>query len=481
MSVGTGVVFAERYELTERIATGGMGEVWRARDRLLDRDVAVKLLKAEYADDADFLARFRAEAKHSAGMSHPNIASVFDYGEAEGTSYLVMELVSGEPLSRVLTTDGPLDTERTLDIIGQAALALDAAHQAGVIHRDVKPGNIMITPTGTVKLTDFGIARAADAVPLTQTGTVLGTAHYLSPEQANGRTVTPASDVYSLGVVFYECLAGRRPFEASNPVSIAMAHLQDEPPDLPEDVPEAVRNLVSQAMAKRPEERFATAGAFARAAASTRALVTGTAPQPTVAGAPATRVMSTMDAPSWSAEQPDATRRRRILMAVGIAVALLVIAGLVSALRPTAAEVAVPAVMRTSEASAKAALERAGFDVVIQHGYHDDIPLGQVWAVNPRPGAIAREGDTVTIAISNGPQPVRLPEGLKGRRATDVVAELRALGLLPRLVGRFSEEEPGSVLDVTPTTGLRRGSAVTVTQAVAPERGKGKDRDKDDD
>src|SRR3712207_6395965 len=192
MTLAPDLVLHDRYRLVARIATGGMGEVWRAEDTLLGRPVAVKVLKSEYADDQDFLERFRAEARHTASLSHPGIANVYDYGEVEAapvggrpaaTAYLVMELVDGEPLSTILAREGRLEPARAMDIIGQTAIALQAAHDAGVIHRDVKPGNLLVRPDGVVKVTDFGIARAADAVPLTQTGTVLGTAYYLSPEQ----------------------------------------------------------------------------------------------------------------------------------------------------------------------------------------------------------------------------------------------------------------------------------------------------------
>ena len=195
-------VLGGRYRLTERIAGGGMGEVWRAQDDVLGRDVAVKILRREYADDPTFLERFRAEARHTAGLSHANIAAVYDFGEGRdegGSPYLVMEYVPGEPLSALVSREGRLGPDRTLDIIGHAALGLQAAHDAGVIHRDVKPGNILVTPDGVVKITDFGIARATNSVPLTQTGAIMGTAYYISPEQASGQSVSPGSDIYSLG------------------------------------------------------------------------------------------------------------------------------------------------------------------------------------------------------------------------------------------------------------------------------------------
>jgi eukaryotic-like serine/threonine-protein kinase len=255
----TEYVLDGRYALIERIASGGMGEVWRGVDQILGRPVAVKLLSAVHAGDEQFRARFRAEARYAAGLSHPGIARVFDYGESSplGGPYLVMELVSGEPLSAILERAGRLSTDVTLDIVSQAARALDAAHQAGIVHRDIKPGNLLITADGTTKITDFGIAkaRAAEDIDLTATGIVMGTALYVSPEQATGSTVTGASDVYSLGVVAYECLAGEPPFIADQPLAIAIMHKHDPVPPLPADVPGPVSDLVLTMLAKTPEGR----------------------------------------------------------------------------------------------------------------------------------------------------------------------------------------------------------------------------------
>ncbi|HEX5493255.1 MAG TPA: protein kinase [Mycobacteriales bacterium] len=267
---------AGRYRLTARIATGGMGEVWRGEDTLLHRRVAVKVLKSALTSDQTFVERFRAEARNTAALTHPGIAAVHDYGEItdgdERTAYLVMELVEGEPLSAILVRTGRLPVARVLDIVGQAAAALEAAHRTGMVHRDVKPGNLLVGPDNTVKVTDFGIARVADTVPLTQAGMVVGTAQYFAPEQAEGKRTTPASDVYSLGVVAYECLAGRLPFVADSSVAVAVMQIRDQAPPLPEDVPPPVRGLVDRAMAKDPRRRFATGGEFA---AAVRAVRTG--------------------------------------------------------------------------------------------------------------------------------------------------------------------------------------------------------------
>jgi serine/threonine protein kinase len=255
MIVGPGQRLGERYVLEDRLAVGGMGEVWRGRDDVLNRPVAVKILRLELAPEVTFQARFRAEARTAAALSHGGIAAVYDYGEAQGSAYLVMELVPGEPLSAMIAREGALGTDRTLTIVAQAARALHAAHLHGVVHRDIKPANLMITPELRVKITDFGISRPRDHEPLTATGQVMGTAHYLAPELARGEVATALSDVYALGVVTYECLAGWRPFEGDNQVAVATAQLTEQPPPLPETVPQPVRRLVEAAMSKNPASR----------------------------------------------------------------------------------------------------------------------------------------------------------------------------------------------------------------------------------
>ena len=279
-------LLAGRYRLTDRIAAGGMGEVWRGEDNLLNRAVAVKLLPTGRAGDEAFLARFRAEARYAASLSHPGIARVYDYGESSefGGAYLVMELVNGEPLSAILARAGRLSPDATLDIVSQAARALDAAHQAGIVHRDIKPGNLLVAAGGTTKITDFGIATAvaaAQASHLTETGMVMGTAMYVSPEQATGAPVTDASDIYSLGVVAYECLAGHPPFTASEPLAIAFAHKHEPVPALPPDVPQPVSDLVYHMLAKTPAERPASVRVVADRADMLRdALALGESGQP---------------------------------------------------------------------------------------------------------------------------------------------------------------------------------------------------------
>ncbi|KRB76578.1 hypothetical protein ASE01_15450 [Nocardioides sp. Root190] len=336
------------------IATGGMGVVWRATDTRLNREVAVKVLKAEYADDPMFRTRFEQEARSAGALHHPGIAGVYDYGADDAghlSPYLVMELVDGQPLSTLLATartnGRTLDPAVVQDLIAQAGEALGVAHRAGIVHRDVKPANLLVTADRTVKITDFGIARAADAVALTRTGSVMGTPQYLSPEQARGNPSTPASDVYSLGVVAFECLTGRRPFEAETPVATALAHLQQPIPPLPATVPVALAAVVTRALAKEPTQRYTDGSAFAAAfrdpysnqaaptptpaptpaEGSTQVLPGVVAPVPVPASSP----MQRLDTPSAYPGDEEKQRSDRSPWPIAIAVILLVIAAVVAA------------------------------------------------------------------------------------------------------------------------------------------------------
>jgi serine/threonine-protein kinase len=345
-----------------------MGEVWRGTDELLARPVAVKLLSAAHANDEAFRARFRAEARYAASLSHPGIAQVFDYGEtsddeAAGApelpssgAYLVMELVPGEPLSAVISRHERLSPGATLSVVGQAADALAAAHEAGIVHRDIKPGNLLVTADGTTKITDFGIARAlwaSQASHLTQTGMVMGTASYVSPEQATGGTITSASDLYSLGVVAYECLTGHPPFFAETPVAIAVAHMHRPVPPLPPDVPAPIAELVLAMLAKQPEDRPESARWVANRARQLRGGLP-TSPDMAVAtvgplaadaaSGPPTRAdfgMPPTAAPPWPADRSTDTermrggsrnrRRRPAFLAAAVGVVLAAIGGTVAA------------------------------------------------------------------------------------------------------------------------------------------------------
>src|SRR4051794_11800345 len=398
-----------------------MGQVWRGRDTLLGRPVAVKVLRSEYTSDPTFLARFRAEAVHAAALSHPNIAAVYDYGEAddqgEHIAYLVMELVEGEALSTRLREEGPLSPEATLSVLRQAATALAEAHHAGLVHRDVKPGNILLCPDERVKITDFGIAWSAGSVPLTQAGQVVGTPQYLSPEVAVGEPPSPASDVYSLGLVGYECLTGEPAFDGDNPVCVALKQVQEEPEPLPGDLPAGLRELVVVAVAKDPAERPPDGDAFLAAIDRVQA------GRPLDHRAPTTRA-PLIGAPAVPARSPHPAgrpdRRRRTLLAAVLA--LLVGVGVVVLL----------------------ALPGGGGS-----------PVGGASVA----GASEQDQPIVLVAAD-----------YLGRPVDDVATELSGLGLtVARQQQVTGAAAPGAVTGLDPVgQDLRPGDAVTVSFAAPP-------------
>ncbi|MCO5968881.1 serine/threonine-protein kinase [Actinoallomurus soli] len=272
VTFGPTTVLGDRYRLVARIAVGGQGEVWRAEDTALGRPVAVKLLRGEYADSVEFRQRFRLEARNAAALSHPGIAQVFDYDEGRDDEppYLVMEYVEGESLAATIARDAPMPPDRVLEIVASASAALAVAHAAGLVHRDVKPGNLLVGRDGTIKITDFGIARAVDAIPLTRTGMLMGTPLYLAPEQATGKQATAAADLYALGIIAFELLTGRPPYEGPA-TAVLVAHRDTPLPELPASVPSGVRDLVRALTAKDPAARPAGAAVVADRAARLRA------------------------------------------------------------------------------------------------------------------------------------------------------------------------------------------------------------------
>jgi serine/threonine-protein kinase len=261
--VEPGTSLGQRYRLERRVASGGMADVWAAEDEVLQRQVALKVMRPDPGHEELFALRFRDEALHSASLNHTNIATLFDYGEDDGVAYLVMELVDGKPLSQVIREHGRLPADQVRSIVGQCALALGVAHEVKVVHRDVKPANILVREDGLVKLTDFGIARAVDASGHTRAGDLLGTPSYISPEQALGRPATGASDLYALGVVAHEMLSGNKPFDKPTPIATAMSHIHETPPPLPDDVPEDLSGVIEDLLAKDPHQRPENARAVA--------------------------------------------------------------------------------------------------------------------------------------------------------------------------------------------------------------------------
>ena len=344
----SGVVLNDRYRLDDRVATGGMGDVWRASDLVLGRTVAVKVLLPALLTDPNFAARFRAEARMMAALHHPGLVAVYDSGEDTLQSgapamYLVMEYVDSQPLSQRIATAGRLSVAETLSVVAQTAQALDAAHAGGVVHRDIKPSNLLVRPNGSVVVVDFGVARSAAVTSVTGTNAVLGTALYMAPEQASGRPVSPATDIYALGAVAYHCLAGHPPFTGGNPLEIAVRHLHDDPPPLPADVPAPVRALVERTLAKDPADRYPTAAALANAARAamtpgaraTAAVVTPAAANAATAAGSTAAVpapASSVDMPVVAAAALPGRRRRGTTIGAMAAAAVLALAGLAAAL-----------------------------------------------------------------------------------------------------------------------------------------------------
>ncbi len=362
LHLDSGRVIGNRYTLTQPIASGGMGDVWEATDGVLGREVAVKVLRTGVrSTDESFTRRFRDEARHAAALTHPNVAAVYDYGEeADGTAYLVMERVPGEPLTELIR-EGRVGPDQARWILGQASLALAAAHATGLVHRDVKPGNIIVTPSGAAKLTDFGLARAGEGNGHTLTGEVLGTPDYISPEQALGEPATPASDLYSLGIVAHEMLSGARPFDMGTPVATALAHVNDVPPPLPDTVPEDLRAVVAACLSKDPAHRPGSALEVARS------LGMPTDPVAPIVGAAATVRLATVTprTPRWNTRsdvragrvgQVGGWRHRGWLLALaGILLASALVAAVVLLSGATTPASTHPSPGRTSEPTTSAA------------------------------------------------------------------------------------------------------------------------------
>ncbi len=322
-------ILDERYALVERIGVGGFSEVWRAHDRVLDRPVAVKLLHSGFAGHEETLHRFRAEARHAGALSHRNVARVYDYGDPgpEHPPYLVMELIGGDSLAQVLRAGGAMDTARAMDVVAQAAAGLQAAHQAGLVHRDVKPANVLLSADGLVKITDFGISYAAGSAPVTRTGMIVGTPSYLAPERASGAQATEASDIYALGVVAYECLTGAPPF-AGTAIEVALAHRDRPLPPLPASVPAAVAGFVADLTAKDPAVRPVSAAEVAARASQLRDQLRDDHQIPAASFVPQPTTASHYDAPAPTEllAQPPARRRPGWRTAFGLAAGAVVLA-----------------------------------------------------------------------------------------------------------------------------------------------------------
>lgn len=478
------VTYGGRYAVIERIGVGGMAEVYRARDELLGREVAVKVLNERLSTDRSFVERFRREAQAAANLSHPNIVSLYDYGTDESSNFIVMEFIDGSPLGDVIKNEGPLLPERAAEIAGDVAKALERAHTAGLVHRDVKPNNIMLTSTGQTKVTDFGIVRALGGEAeqqMTQTGVVIGTAAYLSPEQAQGNAVDARSDVYSLGCVLYEMLTGRAPFSGDTPLAVAYKHVREtaQPPsNVNADVPPALDAITMKALAKNPDNRFQNAAEMredldrflsGQKVTATPLLADATA----VIGAPggSTQVMG-----RTGIYEDDEPEGRSAGWYVAIALLILGLFALVAYFVATnllgsAELVDVPRVIGLEEEEAVDRLETAGFEVQVETGPHER-DEGTVFKQEPKANERLAEGERVTIFVSEGPQQVEVPN-VVGDPIEDAKRTIRQAGLK---VGDVTEEaseevDEDNVIRQSPEGGflIETGEPVDLVVSSGPE------------
>jgi beta-lactam-binding protein with PASTA domain/tRNA A-37 threonylcarbamoyl transferase component Bud32 len=487
-------LFDGRYRILRRLGAGGMANVYLAEDEELGRRVAVKILNERYANDDLFIERFNREAKSAASLSHPNIVSIYDRGEAEGTYYIAMEVVEGRSLKELILTRGPLSVPVAIAYTKQILAALRFAHRNGIIHRDIKPHNVLLGAEDRLKVTDFGIARAG-ASQMTEAGSIMGTAQYLSPEQARGAPVTAASDLYSVGVVLYEMLTGQTPFNGDSPIEIAMKHLNEtpKPPSaIRRGLPRELDHVVLRALAKEPEDRYQSADELAADLDRVEAGLpvadeTATAATAVLSGAAAsaaTQVLGpdarTRTLPAPPPRQPpryppgyepyaDRRRRRRSLIPwlVPLLIAVAAVAAgwiLYTQFQEEIAQaepVAVPFVEGMPEQQARERLDRAGFNVETRRGATTEFPPGIVFEQNPREGTRLAKGETVEIVVSTGPPKVTVPS-VVGRQLARATEMLTDAGLRPRTTEVFSDKPVGEVLAQNPPGGAEVAEGTVV-------------------
>jgi eukaryotic-like serine/threonine-protein kinase len=486
-------LLSERYELGPALGYGGMSEVHGGRDVRLGRDVAIKVLRADLARDPQFQVRFRREAQNAAALNHPAIVAVYDTGEAPSSDvplpYIVMEYVAGRTLRDIVKTDGPMDPYRVCEVLADVCAALDFSHRHGIIHRDVKPANVMITPAGAVKVMDFGIARAlSDAQPaVTQTAAVIGTAQYLSPEQARGESVDARSDVYATGCVLFELLTGRPPFTGDSPVAIAYQHVREDPPtpsSVNPRVPPELDAITMKALAKNPSNRYQSADEMRE---DLYRVLTGERPgAPMVmtpeehteymtGGQPAVAPRGDADEvdefTAWQAEQSEARRRRGRRRAIGfvsVLVLLAALAGVYFLFSPSANTVAVPSVVGQPQATALQALSTAGLRPTVVPVASPPQQVGQVVTTNPSSGIDVPPGSVVELRVGRGPDNVQVPD-LVGQTAAEAQASVQRLGLslapVPQQREVDDSTQVGRVLSQDPAAGqfLAPGTPVLLT------------------
>jgi serine/threonine-protein kinase len=510
-----------RYRLIAPLGEGGMATIWRAVDEQLDREVAVKILRPQFGTDPGFAARFKQEARSAGSLSHPNIVPVYDYGTDadEGSQFIVMQLVDGDDLASLIRERSSLSTDDAVRVAIGVASALEAAHRRGIIHRDVKPGNILITDDGDVKVTDFGIARAVSEASMTVTGTTLGSVHYFSPEQARGDEVTGASDVYALGIVLYEMLTGRRPFEGDSAAGVALKRLTEDPvpPSAHRPVPPALSAIVMRAMERDPARRFPDAGSFAEAlrawqrdpSATPAGLAAGSAGVAAAAGSPAPAAAPIPPAgePTMYVPPPVARPSDRVpgggpprrppqaryqeregtpwwtwLLAL-LAVILLATIGFLGAQilgslgpngsespSPSGDELTLPNWVGETITSVRADAIDLGLDIEEEPESSDEVEADRVISTDPEAGTPVSEGDTITVVVSTGAEEVEVPR-LIGQTREEATATLDRVGLnLGSVTSEPNAAEAGTVIRTDPGEGqsVEAGSQVDLVLSAGP-------------
>lgn len=467
-------VFNGRYKIIEKVGGGGMADVYKAEDQVLGRTVALKILHKQFASDEGFLERFRREAQAAAKLTHPNIVSIYDVGEEGGVHFIVMEFVHGMTLKKLIQKDAPMSTEKVVHVSMQIAKAMEFAHEHEIIHRDIKPQNVIITDNGEIKVTDFGIARAGATSTMTRTGAVMGTAHYISPEQAQGNIVGPTTDIYSLGVVMYEMATGELPFRGENPVSVALKHINDTP--MPPrsvfgDIPISLEAVIIKSMAKNPNERYRSAEAvrddLKRVIEGLPVKMVGAAMPAAGNASDMTRTMAAQNGRPSAAKGQRKPKKALIAAIIAVILILLLGAGALAYSLMSGPSIVVPDLKGKTLSQAQQTLDAVGLKLKVEKEVSNDkVAPGRVISQDPTAGEKMKKDGTVTVVMSKGLETVAAPD-LAGKTEAEATSALKKAGLmLGKVDSGFSDTvAEGQVMAQSPKAGARveKGGTVDIT------------------